>query len=397
MLITIDVIFRLLAVRDALQQQRRQRASEINATATNEQQLLETTCAMHDSDARVEDDYAGVIRQALGPRSELLALVSIVVSMFGSLVAYALYIAENLARFVSPYCHLPEWGWALLSVVPWLVLALADDVSFLAPFGAVGLACALGFSATLLYDTAAAVSWSSFTTWLRSLPVVEPNTLLVAISIAAFCNEGVVVMALNVQSEMANPRSFPSAVTVALSFFALCYLAVGVAGFALYRDKVTSPISDAFDTSTINIVAVALYAAQLLPTYSLINWLTYSIVEQYVLRWRRIPHGSAKHNALKWKAFVPARWAATLLSAALALTVHRVGDFLALIGASANALGIYLLPHAAWLATFAPALRDARLRTTPIVLRAAASVAVMVLGVGLAIGGTYTSVVQLAQ
>jgi hypothetical protein len=271
MLITIDVIFRLLAVRDALQQQRRQRASEINATATNEQQLLETTCAMHDSDARVEDDYAGVIRQALGPRSELLALVSIVVSMFGSLVAYALYIAENLARFVSPYCHLPEWGWALLSVVPWLVLALADDVSFLAPFGAVGLACALGFSATLLYDTAAAVSWSSFTTWLRSLPVVEPNTLLVAISypqdgsspdqaacadrcadrvlrsrplcvgrIAAFCNEGVVVMALNVQSEMANPRSFPSAVTVALSFFALCYLAVGVAGFALYRDKVAS-------------------------------------------------------------------------------------------------------------------------------------------------------------
>jgi hypothetical protein len=58
--------------------------------------------------------------------------------------------------------------------------------------------------------------------------------------IAAFCNEGVVVMALNVQSEMANPRSFPSAVTVALSFFALCYLAVGVAGFALYRDKVAS-------------------------------------------------------------------------------------------------------------------------------------------------------------
>jgi hypothetical protein len=86
-----------------------------------------------------------------------------------------------------------------------------------------------------------------------------------------------------------------------------------------------------------------------------------------------------------------------LLSAALALTVHRFGDFLALIGASANALGIYLLPHAAWLATFAPALRDARLRTTPLVLRAAASVAVMVLGVGLAIGGTYTSVVQLAQ
>jgi hypothetical protein len=61
---------------------------------------------------------------------------------------------------------------------------------------------------------------------------------------------------------------------------------------------VTSPISDAFDTSTINIVAVALYAAQLLPTYSLINWLTYSIVEQYVLRWRRVPRGSYSPRTL---------------------------------------------------------------------------------------------------
>lgn len=222
MCLTVDVVHRLLDVRDVLQRRRHESGSEPmvlnHATgealleATDEHAAACASCAQASGAAaaaiqRVEDDYAGVIRQTLGPRAELLAIVSIMLSMFGSLVAYTLYIAENLTRFVSPYCSLPEWAWALICVAPWLASALADDVSFLAPFGAVGLACALGFEGVMIYDTAASLSWHEFTEWLRTLPVVRTDTLLIAVSIAAFCNEGVVIMALNVQaSETVRPK-----------------------------------------------------------------------------------------------------------------------------------------------------------------------------------------------
>ena len=86
-------------------------------------------------------DYAGTIAAVLGPRAEVLLLFSIVVSSYGSNIAYILYIAENLTRFL-PHCGLLEWHWAMLCLVPWLLLAGADDVKFLAPYGVLGLVCA---------------------------------------------------------------------------------------------------------------------------------------------------------------------------------------------------------------------------------------------------------------
>ena len=342
-----------------------------------------------------EDDYTSVVCQALGQRWELVAIVSVAVSMFGSLVAYVLFIVENLTRFLSltPFA-LAEWQWALICCVPWLLLATSDDVSCLAPFGAVGLACALGFMGVLLYD-ASSLSWAQLGTFLESTPAVQPNTIFLSISIAAFCNEAVVVMALNIQSQMHSPRRFTSAVVTALIFFAICYLVAGVAGFARFSAHVTSPISDSFDMSALHITAVALYAAQLVPTYPLVAWLTYTLIEQYYLRRCGILSGGTRHAWLKWHRFIPARWAGVLLSAFVALTVHRFGAFLALVGAGANALGIYVLPHGVWLSIFVPRLRDRESRSAALVARAMMSVVVMLFGVVLAIGGTFTAVIAM--
>ena len=119
-------------------------------------------------------------------------------------------------------------------------------------------------------------------------------------------------------------------------------------------------------------------------------WLSYSALEAYYLRLRGVLAGSARHRAIKWKLFVPARVAAILLSALIALTIKDFGDFLALIGAVANALGIYLLPHLCWLRIFGPQCRLPG-RSFCFMAKALLSVAVVLFGCTLAVYGSYTS------
>ena len=300
--------------------------------------------------------------------------------------------------------------------------------------------CGLGFEAVVVYDAASSLNWADAAHWLRTTPLVRPATLPIAISIAVFCNEGVVIMALNVQRTMAEPARFPRVMVISLALFSALYLLLGVCGFALYGmggDTLPSPISDAFSNSPIHIAAVALYAlqvsanwlahamiarvcspmyqastgrlttcpslpellaltcrvrraVQLVPTFSIVLWLSYSALEAYYLRLVGVAAGSAKHRIIKWRLFVPVRVGAILLSALIALIIKDFGDFLALIGAVANALGIYLLPHLCWIRIFGSRLR-APDRSVAFVLKFSLSVVVIAFGATLAVYGSYTS------
>ena len=82
------------------------------------------------------------------------------------------------------------------------------------------------------------------------------------------------------------------------------------------------------------------------------------------------------------------RWALIALSGLLALLVPRFGAYLALIGALANALLIYVLPHWCWLRVVAPRAR----RTPTHYCSAAFSAANIVFGLVVAGYGTYQSI-----
>ena len=90
---------------------------------------------------------------------------------------------------------------------------------------------------------------------------------------------------------------------------------------------------------------------------------------------------------MKWSRFVPVRWAGILFTGVFALYIPNFGDFLALIGACANSLGIYILPHVCWLKIFGGSSD----RSWPFMWRYCVSVAMLVFGVCLAIYGTWQS------
>ena len=435
MALTVDVILRLLAVRTELIARESgslsaaaaavtllddDEATVAAATAASASAVLMPGTDYHEAPATtaattagaaasaastsaLSFDYNGVVRRALGPKLECLSLFAIFVSCYGSNIAFAIFIGTNLHQFL-PQVPLQPWQWVSLVGAPlWLALASRRDVRFLAPFGVLGLLGALGFEGIMLADTATTLGWSGFSRWLHSAPLVVPSTLPIAISIAAFCNEGVVIMSLSVVAAMRTPAAFESAMLTALAIFTLCYLALGVAGAALFDGHVVAPISKAFSPTPVHAAAAVLYACQLLPTYSLVLWMGYESAEEAVLRARRIKADSAAHRRMRTRIFLPLRWLAVAFSIVLAVLVPSFGDFLALQGAFANSLSIYILPHACWLRTFAlpaaAAMANAPKLSGPLptcfAAKCAVSCTVVALGLMLAVYGTYASVAAM--
>jgi amino acid permease len=340
MVLTTDSIFRLRACRIELCRRQRLAAKTAAAVASTDEPLLPE----QPSDTLL--DYSGVVRHSLGLRAERVSLCAILASNFGSNIAFALFIGSNLHLFLSG-AHLAEWQWIALCVPLWAAIACRRDVSFLAPIGALGLACALGFVAVILADAGRTLGWAGAAAWARAAPQIRPATLPIAVSISAFCNEGVVLMALSVESSMARRERFPAALVAALSLITLGYIVFALAGAALVDGDVVAPISDAFSHTPLHCAAAVLYALQLLPTYSIVYWLSYSAWEDALLRARG--GGSGGHRRLRPRLVLPLRWAGIALSALVAVTIPKFGDFLALLGALANSLSIYIIPHLCWL------------------------------------------------
>lgn len=81
------------------------------------------------------------------------------------------------------------------------------------------------------------------------------------------------------------------------SFF-VCYMAVGLSGFALFNSDsggIKGEMSLNFDSRPIFAVAATLYSIQLIPTYAVVYFVTYESVEGKFARWL----GATRENQLE--------------------------------------------------------------------------------------------------
>ena len=123
---------------------------------------------------------------SLGATGELLSIVSIVISAWGSCIAYLLFIKDNCHKLFG----LPEYSWVLIAAVPLLLLSILDDIRFLAPVSVFGLACAFTFACLVVTEFFIHVDGQAIHDFFNEQPVVRCESLPLAMSIAAFCNEG---------------------------------------------------------------------------------------------------------------------------------------------------------------------------------------------------------------
>lgn len=140
---------------------------------------------------------------SLGSAGELLSLASIVVSAWGSCIAYLLFIKDNCHKLFG----WPDYTWVLIAGAPLLILSILDDVRFLAPISVFGLGCAFTFACLVVAEFFIHVDGQAIHTFFNEQPVVQWESFPLAMSIAAFCNEGTRVVAVLGQALDSEPFS----------------------------------------------------------------------------------------------------------------------------------------------------------------------------------------------
>jgi hypothetical protein len=271
-----------------------------------------------------------------------------------------------------------ELSWVVGSTVFMLPFCFLDSVDGLAPASFIGLALGVGFEAVLLYNTSLAFAdfsefWAALTHGPGWLIAQDVSTLPIALGLAVFCNEGIVVLSPSVQDTMSQEpshrRRFGSTVLpVAITFFTLNYLTVAIAGYALYAaEGVESEISLNFRRTApgssrraLDGTAAALYACQLIPSFIMVSFVCFEAVEERVAKALCLSGGrnnAAFRSGGRFRArVVLARMATFVFCSLVAMTVPRFGDFLALLGSIANSCSIYVLPHLCFLQVTSKAL-----------------------------------------
>ena len=126
------------------------------------------------------------MQRSLGAAGEYLSIASIVVSAWGSCIAYILFIKDNCHKLFG----LPDYAWVLIAGAPLLLLSILDDVRFLAPASVFGLGCAFAFACVVVAEFFVHVDGQAIHDFFNEQPIVRWESFPLAMSIAAFCNEG---------------------------------------------------------------------------------------------------------------------------------------------------------------------------------------------------------------
>lgn len=323
------------------------------------------------------------MRAVLGKLGEQGAVLSLIIANWGSTIAWLKYIGDNLAHFL-PEAGVPGKVFSMIATVVILPCALIDDVSFLDRIGLLGLVAAQSFAWLIIGH--GIVDSGSFPAYVTNEPAIRWSSLPVAMGIAVFCNEGIVVMSPSVHAAMRKPQHYRRALLAMLVYFTVNYLAVAVAGDYLFSYRVggvvKSEFSLSFDVTPLYRIAVCLYICQLLLSFPSMLFVVFASSED------------ALQNVLDYTMTRKVRRALRVViivaMGSFAVAVPQFGDFLALSGGLGNSLGIYMLPHLAL-------LRAAKHGEVVVSFwRRAASIAVFVVfGVGCGIAATVVSFDQL--
>ena len=292
-------------------------------------------------------DYTSLMATVLGTRAEYTAIASIAISMFGSCIAYLKFLSDNLPEFVG----LNGATWIGISLVPIVFLSWFDTLKFLQPFVWVGALCAISFVGILIADTANNVSPDEFRDYFENATQLDWTNIPQTLSIAVFCNEGVVVVAPSVHTALAQPDRMSMVTAVTVIVFTCLYMAVAVAGDVRFRNiKVNAEVSkDMNPRSYVDSAAVVLYSIQLIPTFGIVYYCGYEALEGKFCRVRGVDRGGQEWQEQYKKRAVFLRVVGVACAAFLSIAITNFADALGLVGALGTSSAVFILPHLAWL------------------------------------------------
>eukprot|EP00927_Polykrikos_kofoidii_P009550 TRINITY_DN13988_c0_g2_i1.p1 TRINITY_DN13988_c0_g2~~TRINITY_DN13988_c0_g2_i1.p1 ORF type:complete len:420 (+),score=39.59 TRINITY_DN13988_c0_g2_i1:141-1400(+) len=322
--------------------------------------------------------YTSLMRTLLGRRGGACANFSVMLAMWGSAAAWMKFCADNLEQFL-PETGLDNHLWGMVVLAAVLPCAFIDNVSALRHVSTFGLIASQGVACIMV---AWAVNYrAEFPSYVAAQPVIRWSSFPVAMGLAVFCNEGMVVIAPSVVASMQQPQAFSRSAFAMILYFTVNYMAVAVAGDFVFGflagHAVEQEVSLSFDLTLLQRSAVLMYILQLILTFPCCLIALFHCVETSILQ---KSSGAARRVM---------RIIAIFIAFFVGMWVPHFGDFIAVTGGLGNSLGTYILPNVATL------VMDARGELTVGMWRRIACYTIIaVIGVGC---GSIATAVSLAE
>jgi solute carrier family 36 (proton-coupled amino acid transporter) len=210
--------------------------------------------------------------------------------------------------------------------------------------------------------------------WLADRPPVfafaGPAQLLYGLGVAVYAFEGI-GMVLPLEAEAADKRRFGATLALSMAFIAVMYGLFGAMGYLAFGAATRDIITTNLGTGWLSVLVQLGLCINLFFTMPVMMNPVYEVAERLLC---------GKRYA--WWL----RWILVVLVGLLAMLVPNFADFLSLVGSSVCVVLGFVLPAVFHLKVFGTEIGWAGL---------VADVAVIVIGIALAVSGTWTSLVQI--
>jgi len=278
--------------------------------------------------------YVDVVERHLGYSWKILSVICISVSTYGSAIAYIQFIQTTMSDFdgIDPMYTVPVLG-ILVSVSSFF-----DRLESLSKFSSFGLLFSVSFGVMIVIRSFTKTSSQNSSRFRAEFFETRWDTMPSATGLAVFCNEGIVVMGIQVADKMRRSEDFLSAAAVSVFVFTIAYMSVAFAGSLLYygniRDEITQNLLDDLDIPSR--VCANLYCIQVVLTFPIVLWMGYTQYESVWMQSSRPPSRKTR---------IGVRIISVIIVCIVAVTLKGFGDVLALTGSAANSINIYILPN----------------------------------------------------
>ncbi|CAN6276612.1 unnamed protein product [Urochloa humidicola] len=210
--------------------------------------------------------------------------------------------------------------------------------------------------------------------WLANNPPVHafagPAEILYGLGVAVYAFEGI-GMVLPLEAEAADKRRFGATLALSMAFIAAMYGLFGAMGYLAFGAATRDIITTNLGTGWLSVLVQIGLCVNLFFTMPVMMNPVYEVAERLLC---------GKRYA--WWL----RWILVVVVGLLAMLVPNFADFLSLVGSSVCVVLGFVLPAAFHLKVFGGDIGWAAL---------VSDVAVIVIGVALAVSGTWTSLVQI--
>lgn len=334
-------------------------------------------------------DYAGVVEYAVrfGAVKWLQKFhksfrhavnVFIFITQLGFCCVYFVFMAESLVQILEFYefAFIPSVRlMTIMLFVPVVSLCMIDNLRSLAPLSIIAN-FAMVFAVIIIYYFCIVYSVNSnFATPPSKLPkFASLAEFPTAFGSAVFSYEGIAVV-LPLQNSMNSRKAFKSALNTGMLIVSIMYMSMAILGYLAFGDSICGSITLNLPEESLYVFVKLIYCFAIFITYALQFYVPISIL---------YPRTSETNSTFRKKItqiFLVA------VTCGLAIGVPDLGDFIALVGASASSM----------LALVFPPLVDSLVERKSSMLRLLKNIIIILMGIVGGIIGTFISVESIVH